>query len=196
MIKFQFFNFRKTDRCSYQNRHKCNGSTPTEKELPPCYQGDIWYVKNIDEFMNCKSNLAINRQTRMLADLRLVGCYNMSALLKHRRDNIILESAKKNLRAMAYFGLVEEQVKSQYMFEKTFQVKFRKEFEQFDINETFSAQLLTTLLDDELKRVEAVNYLDIDLYAYAKQLFFERYRLLRNYFDPNVKQVEYSVVND
>lgn len=63
----------------------------------------------LDEFMKCESNLATNRQTRMLSDLALVGCYNKSAMPAHERDRIMLASAKRNLAAMSYFGLTEYQ---------------------------------------------------------------------------------------
>lgn len=43
------------------------------EEIPPCYQGDNWEGVELDEFINCDSNLAANRQTRMLADLELIG---------------------------------------------------------------------------------------------------------------------------
>lgn len=63
----------------------------------------------MDEFARCTSNLAVNRQTRMLSDLALVGCYNQSAMPEHDRDSIMLASAKRNLAAMSYFGLTEFQ---------------------------------------------------------------------------------------
>lgn len=42
------------------------------------WQGANWTGVEIDEFLDCEWNLAHNRQTRMLADLSLVGCYNSS----------------------------------------------------------------------------------------------------------------------
>ena len=43
----------------------------------------------------------------MLADLRLVDCYNMSAMTREARDKAILESAKNNLEQLAFFGLTD-----------------------------------------------------------------------------------------
>lgn len=63
----------------------------------------------LDEFMNCDSNLATNRQTRMLSDLALVGCYNKTTTPSLERDRIMLASAKRNLAGMSYFGLTEYQ---------------------------------------------------------------------------------------
>lgn len=71
--------------------------------------GENWMGVSLEEFMNCDSNLATNRQTRMLSDLALVGCYNKSSMPSHERDRIMLASAKRNLAAMSYFGLTEYQ---------------------------------------------------------------------------------------
>jgi hypothetical protein len=40
----------------------------------------------------------------MLADLSLVHCYNTAAMSRNERDRIMLNSAKINLRSMAFFG--------------------------------------------------------------------------------------------
>lgn len=64
---------------------------------------------SFDEFTSCDSNLATNRQTRMLSDLALIGCYNKSSMSSHDRNRIMLASAKRNLAAMSYFGLTEHQ---------------------------------------------------------------------------------------
>lgn len=55
------------------SRHYCNGRDATDEEIPPCYRGLTWEAVELDEFIDCESNLAANRQTRMLADLELVG---------------------------------------------------------------------------------------------------------------------------
>ncbi|KAI5642282.1 sulfotransferase family domain-containing protein [Phthorimaea operculella] len=92
------------------SRHWCQGRTASGSEVPPCYTGDSWKGVTLQEFASCPWNLANNRQTRMLADLALVGCYN--GTLRHRSaetDRVLLASAKRNLAAMAYFGLTEFQ---------------------------------------------------------------------------------------
>lgn len=73
------------------------------------FSGENWNGVLLDEFARCTSNLAINRQTRMLSDLALVGCYNQTAMSAHDRDSIMLASAKRNIAAMSYFGLTEFQ---------------------------------------------------------------------------------------
>ncbi|XP_043999626.1 heparan-sulfate 6-O-sulfotransferase 1-A [Gambusia affinis] len=60
--------------------HMCDGRTPTPEELPSCYEGSDWSGCTLQQFMDCPYNLANNRQVRMLADLSLVGCYNMSTV--------------------------------------------------------------------------------------------------------------------
>lgn len=51
----------------------------------------------LDDFADCQSNLAANRQTRMMSDLALVNCYNKTGMSSQERDRIMLSSAKRNL---------------------------------------------------------------------------------------------------
>ena len=63
--------------------HNCNGKPATREQLPPCYDDvnkDDWTGVELDEFMDCPFNLATNRQTRMLADLKLVNCYDTTTM--------------------------------------------------------------------------------------------------------------------
>ncbi|XP_078693442.1 heparan-sulfate 6-O-sulfotransferase 3-B-like [Branchiostoma floridae x Branchiostoma belcheri] len=164
------------------SRHMCDGRMPTEKELPSCFD-DNWVGVGLDEFTDCPWNLANNRQTRMLADLSLVGCYNTSRVSQEQRNRILLGSAKTNLRRMAFFGLTEFQKKSQYMFERTFKLKFIEPFEQ--VNGTTAGR--TPISEDKKRRVEELNTLDIELYDYAKDLFLQRLERLKqsdpDYYD-------------
>ncbi|XP_011182532.2 heparan-sulfate 6-O-sulfotransferase 1 isoform X1 [Zeugodacus cucurbitae] len=155
------------------SRHWCLGRQATAAELPPCYKGKDWLDVDLDEFAACESNLAANRQTRMLADLALVGCYNKTAMPAHERDRVMLASAKRNLAAMAYFGLTEYQKISQYIFEETFNLRFAIPFEQH--NTTISATAVNNLRPDQKRRIEELNSLDVELYAFAKNLLFQRY---------------------
>ncbi|TDG46935.1 hypothetical protein AWZ03_006639 [Drosophila navojoa] len=157
------------------SRHWCLGRQATAAELPPCYKGKDWLDVDLDQFAGCESNLAANRQTRMLADLALVGCYNKSSMPAHERDRVMLASAKRNLAAMAYFGLTEYQKMSQYIFEETFNLRFAIPFEQH--NATISATAVTNLRPDQRRLIEKLNSLDIELYAFAKNLLFQRQRV-------------------
>lgn len=173
------------------SRHWCSGRVPTNDELPPCYpgQGD-WRGVTLDDFMACNSNLAINRQTRMLADLTLVGCYNKSIMSQSERDTLLLASAKDNLRKMAYYGVVENQTVSQYLFEATFKLNFKSAFVQ--LNQTHSTYALNNLPKQVLDKIKLVNHLDVQLYEYAWKLLkarFEHVAKSDGSFDENWKRV-------
>ena len=106
------------------SRHVCNGKPPTPEQLPMCFDPEVgWVGVSMVEFLSCPFNLAFNRQTRMLADLTLVNCYERTAMNQSTREKIMLESAKNNLKNLAYFGLKERMEDSQYMFEKVFQMR-------------------------------------------------------------------------
>ncbi|XP_041119490.1 heparan-sulfate 6-O-sulfotransferase 1 [Polyodon spathula] len=155
--------------------HMCDGRTPTPDELPSCYEGTDWSGCSLQQFTDCPYNLANNRQVRMLADLSLVGCYNMSFIPEKKRAQVLLESAKKNLRDMAFFGLTEFQRKTQYLFERTFNLKFIRPFMQY--NSTRAAGV--DVDNDTILRIEELNDLDMQLYDYAKDLFQQRYQYKR-----------------
>lgn len=59
--------------------------------------GENWIDVSLDDFADCESNLAANRQTRMLADLALVNCYNKTSMPLEERNRLLLASAKRNL---------------------------------------------------------------------------------------------------
>ncbi|KAM4771993.1 heparan-sulfate 6-O-sulfotransferase 1 [Rhinophrynus dorsalis] len=155
--------------------HMCDGRTPTPEELPSCYEGTDWSGCTLQEFMECPYNLANNRQVRMLADLSLVGCYNMSFIPENKRAQVLLDSAKKNLKDMAFFGLTEFQRKTQYLFERTFNLKFIRPFMQY--NNTRAGGV--DLDNGTIQRIEELNDLDMKLYDYAKDLFQQRYQFKR-----------------
>ena len=158
-------------------KHVCNGRPPLPEELPKCYSGPDWRSVKIDEFMNCSSNLAINRQTRMLADLELVNCYNRNSMEREERDRVMLQSAKENLLRMAFFGLTEMQAESQHIFEQTFNLKFKYDFSQ---KESSYAKTLhdNNISDAVVQRIEEINHLDMELYKFAKKVLLERFEEL------------------
>merc|ERR1719187_2252000 len=120
--------------------------------------------------MACPTNLAVNGQTRMLADLALVGCYNTSAMP--------VASAKTNLERMAYFGLTEQQRASQYMFEETFNLRFKESFEQVEVGDTRSGHTEEELDPAVIARIKELNKLDMELHRFATKLLLQRYRSL------------------
>ncbi|XP_066505182.1 heparan-sulfate 6-O-sulfotransferase 2 isoform X2 [Hoplias malabaricus] len=155
--------------------HMCDGRAPTLAELPSCYPGDDWSGCSLEEFMACPHNLANNRQTRMLADLSLVGCYNLSAMSDSQRGAVLLNSAKRNLRRMAFFGLTEYQRKTQYLFERTFRLAFIAPFTQ--LNGTRAASV--DVAAETQQRIRELNRWDVELYEYAKDLFLQRFQYAR-----------------
>lgn len=114
----------------------------------------------------------------MLADLTLVNCYNRTLGVANadrkeadqRRDNAMLDSAKRNLASLAFFALTEYQAESQWLFERTFGLRFAEAFVQY--NETRASDANLTV--SQVQRLRRVNTLDDQLYDYAKQLFFQR----------------------
>ncbi|XP_012680510.1 heparan-sulfate 6-O-sulfotransferase 3-B [Clupea harengus] len=155
--------------------HMCDGRSPTQDELPNCYSGDDWSGVPLTAFMDCPSNLANNRQVRMLADLSLVGCYNLSSMNESERNDILLASAMTNLKNMAFYGLTEFQRKTQYLFERTFHLRFISAFTQ--INSTRASNV--DISEAVRRRIEELNYLDVQLYEFAKDLFLQRFQFTR-----------------
>ncbi|RXM34915.1 Heparan-sulfate 6-O-sulfotransferase 1 [Acipenser ruthenus] len=76
---------------------------------------------------------------------------------------------------MAFFGLTEFQRKTQYLFERTFNLKFIRPFMQY--NSTRAAGV--DIDNDTILRIEELNDLDMQLYDYAKDLFQQRYQYKR-----------------
>ncbi|CAK9807237.1 Heparan-sulfate 6-O-sulfotransferase 1-B [Anthophora plagiata] len=155
-------------------RHWCGGA---QANIPQCYPGSSWQGVSLEQFMACPYNLASNRQTRMLADLSIIGCYN-STLSSLERDRLMLASAKHNLQFMPFFMLTEYQKVGQYSFEETFGMRFAVAFEQH--NATLSAATMATLSAEQLDAVRRLNRLDLELYDFAKNLAFQRFKRLRD----------------
>ncbi|TMW50563.1 hypothetical protein DOY81_004349 [Sarcophaga bullata] len=66
---------------------------------------------------------------------------------------------------------------SQYIFEETFNLRFAIPFEQH--NTTLSVSAIHNLRPDQRRHIEELNSLDIELYAFAKNLLFERFEHLK-----------------
>jgi len=141
-----------------------------------CFNGaNNWANVSIDEFIACKNNLANNRQTRMLAlyENKFSACDFLTLIQKDERT--LLENAKNTLQSLFYFGLTEYQVFSQRLFEKLLGknvYKFKKNFTQ--ANNTNAERFVSTLSKETLNRIKELNRLDLELYEYAKSLFFNR----------------------
>lgn len=99
-----------------------------------------------------------------------MNCYNQTGLSKEWVSEVLLQSAKKNLQDCAFFGIVEEQQKTQFLFEKTMGIRFINNFRQK--NDTHVSRLVVSEM--MMKKILDRNRLDIELYQFAKDLFLQR----------------------
>ncbi|VDM60089.1 unnamed protein product, partial [Angiostrongylus costaricensis] len=159
------------------SRHICNGRPPTSDELPLCFDPNQgWDDVSLNEFLHCPFNLAFNRQTRMLADLTLVNCYSRNSTDPKTRDRILLESAKKNLMDMTFFGIKERMEDSQMMFEYLFNISFNRQLSAWSRSKSND----TDVTSKQMKLIRKNNELDIELYDYALKLFNHRLAAVLN----------------
>lgn len=103
-----------------------------------------------------------------------------------KRNEILLASAKKNLKRMAFIGICEYQKISQYVFESVFKLKFLRPFIQ--LSETHSSLAIKKLNETMLQRIKELNSLDMELYKYACELLQERFAMIKSQdrnFDKN-----------
>ncbi|WAR28551.1 H6S1A-like protein [Mya arenaria] len=150
---------------------KCGGQSVGKFDVYPCFQ-EHWKECTLNEFMNCRDNLATNRQTRMLADLTLSDCYKRRTqftLLERAESR--LKSSMDNIQTLPFFGLTERQTETQHLFEKTFGLKFNKRFESLNDNEEEDM-----ISEDEFVNIMKFIELDMQLYLFAGELFKERLR--------------------
>lgn len=82
----------------------------------------------------------------------------------------MMESAKENLRNMAFFGIKERMDDSQFFFENKFDMQFSRKMSVWGKSKSND----TVLTESQLAYIRNVNKLDWELYEYALQLFDER----------------------
>lgn len=144
-----------------------------------CYpNSENWLEVSLDEFLDCSSNMGLNRQTRMLADYSEIECSSTSDNSSAADNKEMLNSAKRTLKKMAFFGLCEHQRASQFVFEKTLGLEFAGEFSQSQDNKT--AEYVRQLSERLKKKIILRNNMDLELYQYATELFRERCRTFGN----------------
>ncbi|XP_055334487.1 heparan-sulfate 6-O-sulfotransferase 3-B-like [Paramacrobiotus metropolitanus] len=159
------------------SRHWCGGRFASRNEIHPCFEGDTWEGVTLDEFLQCPDNLAVNRQTRMLADLELVGCYDRNYLNDLKRNDMILASAKSNLLKMAFFGIVEQIDETQFLFEETFGLHFAEK-----LNGSYFARGENFTLTPEQRELFLERIaLDVQLYEFAVKVFRQRLETVKNW---------------
>ena len=103
-------------------------------------------------------------------------------LFQSENKMLLLENAKQVLKNLKFFALNEYQEMSQELFENVFknQFRFSKKFEQAK-NENAS-KLVENLDKNQIEQIYKLNELDVKLYEYAKEIFFERLKFYRQNF--------------
>ena len=165
---------------------ECPGAI-SEATVPECYRNAYkrypWYDVNLTSFVLCEHNWAHNRQTWMLADHRELQCGGDGRAAK-RKDKVsfereLLDSAKKSLRSMSFFGLAEHMRESALLFEYRFNVRLDLKPPPIAPLST-SHWLIEYVLEDKmlLDKIIKRNILDIQLYEYALKLFKGRLKII------------------
>jgi hypothetical protein len=128
---------------------------------------------SLEDFIACKNNMAANRQTRLLAfynetNKKSCGIFREENKLK------LLENAKNVLfKKMSFFGLTEYDNLSRKLFEKTFKNSFKFEGVKKK-SKLKTVKYIQSIEKDLLEEIKRLNDLDLELYKYAKRIFFER----------------------
>ncbi|XP_063713921.1 heparan-sulfate 6-O-sulfotransferase 2-like [Symsagittifera roscoffensis] len=170
-----------------RSNHMCN-SQP--HEIRSCYEGEEWSGVSLDEFISYRWNLAFNRQTRMLADLSLVNCYefityqynttNLNSLSSPDRERLkvlehtMLESSKSNLKRLAFLAILGRSSESHSLISASLGLHFHEG--AFGTRTPKSG--IVQLEDGVRKRILMLNYLDSELFNFATAIFNERLKLL------------------
>jgi hypothetical protein len=133
-----------------------------------------WPNVTLEEFIDCKFNLASNRQTRMLAfyDSKFSACDLFST--NQNNEQLIYEKAIETLDSISFFALNEFQYLSKNLFEKTFRSKLKFDIDFSQTNASLSENVYKELNVDLKKKIEIKNSFDLKLYKYAVNLFFKR----------------------
>lgn len=100
-------------------------------------------------------------------------------MTEKERGHAMLESAKRNLLDMAYVGLTELQEESQIIFEDTFNMNFKVPFEQYEQTRSSKTKDELQSQPDVLDRIRQLNWLDLELYDFAKKLTIKRFEQIK-----------------
>ncbi|KER29652.1 hypothetical protein T265_03761 [Opisthorchis viverrini] len=175
----------------------CGGRPPDNRAYRPCYtlpefsgnSTQVWFRGHptwtgvdLDTFVKCKYNLALNRQTRMLANLRSLGCYrhllewNMprSPFQATVPQRALLNSAKYNLATfLRTFGLSDYLAYTQYLYQRSLHITFNRLFVANESSERLSHayHVRRNMSDSQLQLIRDANGLDQMLYDFVTRLF-------------------------
>lgn len=140
---------------------------------------------SLAEFLRCPHNLALNRQTRMLANLSALGCYtdlvdwsvprgNTGKKTLSEKQKLLLSSATFTLiERIRMFGLYEHLLFTQYLLQIRMNISFNHVVDQIKnlSNETHAYRTKRKLNGELLTAVESANILDSKLYGLSKRVF-------------------------
>ena len=129
----------------------------------------------LEMFANCQESWSTNRMTVMLADHEDATCWNKTQYTRKERDSILLNSAKKTLKSMSYFGITEFISESGLLFEKTFGMIFGKPIKGRTLESRAGEFFKSLEINEHLRKlIIANNQLDFELYGFALEIFKER----------------------
>ena len=131
----------------------------------------------------------------MLADIDKTGCLDPAAMSSEKRDSILLETAKKNLKEMIYFGVTEYMKESVLLIEHRLDVKYDSPWSQPLIKDLSIADLLHKVWSNSTlyKEISSINYLDMQLYEYGLKLFNQR--LQQIHINIDLKKIDEEIYN-
>ena len=123
----------------------------------------------------------------MLADIDKTGCLDPAAMSSEKRDSILLETAKKNLK--------ENMKESVLLIEHRLDVKYDSPWSQPLIKDLSIADLLHKVWSNSTlyKEISSINYLDMQLYEYGLKLFDQR--LQQIHINIDLKKIDKEIYN-
>ena len=161
----------------------CNGEIVT-KHTPLCAHCKMKLLVNsgrhvqesLKEYLGCDIMWRKNRLTLALADSEQVTCWNQTQYTSKERGKLLLESAKQNLLKLSFFGILEFQEESGWLFERTFGMEFGIPPPHLPFNSSMANLLLQELLVHRslYDKVIARNKWDLELYWFALEEFEKR----------------------
>jgi hypothetical protein len=172
----------------------CSPEVVSEKTVPECYRGFYkalpWKQVTLSEFLSCPHNWANNRQTWMIADLENIFCSktNRTFNSKKEMEDELLQSAKENLRKMAFFGISEYLKESSLLFEYTFDVSIDDPIDEEPVESKWHNIMLHSIISHNITIYEMIvsrNHLDMRLYEYGLELFSLRLNTIGFDIDKN-----------
>ena len=168
----------------------CDGEKVKTKRPPFCADCKIKQIyitpqESLREYLDCEVIWRKNRLTLALADSELVTCWNRTQHTSEERDTLLLESAKQNLLKFAFFGILEFQEESGWLFEKTFGMEFGIHPPHLPFNSSVANLLLQELTVHPVlyEKLIANNKLDLELYWFAVEEFKKRMRTIGKELD-------------